>query len=68
MQDTARALAELERAAKLPGVRGVYMGTNIAGRELSDAAFFPIFERAAAYAREKGIKPRDCAAQAADAK
>ena len=48
MQDTAWALAELERAAKLPGVRGVYMGTNIAGRELSDAAFFPIFERAAA--------------------
>src|ERR1700681_3154477 len=29
MQDTARALAELERAAKLPGVKGVYMGTNI---------------------------------------
>ena len=50
MQDTARALAELERAAKLPGVRGVYMGTNIGGRELSDAAFFPVFERAAALA------------------
>jgi len=47
MQDTARALAELERAAKLPGVRGVYMGTNIGGRELSDAAFFPVFEHAA---------------------
>src|SRR6266478_2475972 len=42
MQDTARALAELERAAKLPGVRGVYMGTNIGGRELSDPAFFPV--------------------------
>src|SRR5712691_10819590 len=48
MQDTARTLAELERAAKLPGVRGVYMGTNIGGRELSDAAFFPVFEHAAA--------------------
>ena len=48
MQDTARALAELERAAKLPGIKGVYMGTNVGGRELSDPAFFPVFERAAA--------------------
>jgi len=48
MQDAARALDELERAAKLPGVRGVYMGTNIGGRELSDPGFFPVFERAAA--------------------
>ena len=48
MQDTTRALTELERAARLPGMRGVYMGTNIAGRELSDPAFFPVLERAAA--------------------
>jgi aminocarboxymuconate-semialdehyde decarboxylase len=48
LQDPARALAELERAARLPGIRGVYMGTNVGGRELSDPAFFPIFERAAA--------------------
>jgi aminocarboxymuconate-semialdehyde decarboxylase len=40
MQDPARALVELERAAKLPGVKGVYMGTNIGGRELSDAGSF----------------------------
>ena len=33
---------------KLPGIRGVYMGTNVGGRELSDPAFFPVFERAAA--------------------
>jgi len=48
MQDPVRALAELERSAKLPGVKGVYMGTNIGGRELSDPEFFPIFERSAA--------------------
>ena len=48
MQDPARALAELQRAAKLPGIKGVYMGTNIGGRELSDGEFFPVFERAAA--------------------
>ncbi len=48
LQDRPRALAELARAARLPGIRGVYMGTNVGGRELSDPEFFPIFERAAA--------------------
>ena len=48
LQDPPRALAELERAATLPGIRGVYMGTNIGGRELSDPALFPIFQRVAA--------------------
>jgi aminocarboxymuconate-semialdehyde decarboxylase len=40
-------LAEKEavRAAKLPGVRGFYMSTRVNDRELSDAAFFPVFER-----------------------
>ncbi|MBI4594135.1 MAG: amidohydrolase [Candidatus Rokubacteria bacterium] len=45
MQDPQQAVTELERAARLPGIRGVYMGTNINGRELSDPAFTPIFER-----------------------
>jgi aminocarboxymuconate-semialdehyde decarboxylase len=45
MQDPARARAELDRAAALPGMRGVYMGTNVNGRELSDPAFTPIFAR-----------------------
>jgi aminocarboxymuconate-semialdehyde decarboxylase len=45
MQDTTQALAELERGAKLPGARAVYMGTNVNGRNLSDPAFFPVFER-----------------------
>lgn len=45
LQDPPRALEELERAASLPGTRAVYMGTNVAGRELSDPAFFPVFER-----------------------
>jgi len=43
MQDPSRALVELERAATLPGIRGVYLGTNINGRELSDPSFTPIF-------------------------
>jgi aminocarboxymuconate-semialdehyde decarboxylase len=40
-----RALEEVERASKLPGVRGVYMGTHIDGRDLDDPLFGPIFAR-----------------------
>ena len=42
------AVAELDRAAKLPGVRGLYLATRILDRELSDEAFFPVYERAEA--------------------
>ena len=45
MNDPVQAVAELERAAGLPGIRGVYMSTRILDRELSDEAFLPIFER-----------------------
>jgi aminocarboxymuconate-semialdehyde decarboxylase len=38
------ALRELERARKLPGTRGVYLATAIAGRDLSDPMFFPVYE------------------------
>src|SRR5260370_10032448 len=40
-----QALAELNRASKLPGIRGVYMGTNIRGRELDNPLFEPIMAR-----------------------
>jgi aminocarboxymuconate-semialdehyde decarboxylase len=45
MLDPDRAVDEVNRAAKLPGVRGVYMGTNIEGRDLDDPLFEPIFTR-----------------------
>jgi aminocarboxymuconate-semialdehyde decarboxylase len=45
LQDPPAAVTELERAARLPGIRAVYMGTNVNGRELSDSAFTPLFER-----------------------
>ncbi|HEU5322857.1 MAG TPA: amidohydrolase family protein [Methylomirabilota bacterium] len=45
MQDAKAALAELERVTALRGIRGVYLGTNIAGRDLSDPAFRPLFAR-----------------------
>ena len=45
MQEPKLALKELDRAARLPGIRGVYLGTNIRGRELSDPDFLPVYER-----------------------
>jgi aminocarboxymuconate-semialdehyde decarboxylase len=45
MLDPDRAVDELNRVSKLPGVRGVYMGTNIEGRDLDDPLFESIFAR-----------------------
>jgi aminocarboxymuconate-semialdehyde decarboxylase len=45
MLDRDRAIDELKRAAALPGMRGVYLGTNIEGRDLDDPIFEPIFEK-----------------------
>jgi aminocarboxymuconate-semialdehyde decarboxylase len=39
------ALSELERASKLPGMRGVYLGTNIGGHDLDDPLFEPVLAR-----------------------
>jgi aminocarboxymuconate-semialdehyde decarboxylase len=46
-QSAQLALEELERAAKLPGIRGVYMATAVRDRELSDRSLFPVYERIA---------------------
>ena len=45
VHDPGAAIAELERAARLPGIRGVGLGTRFAERNLSDRAFFPLYER-----------------------
>lgn len=47
MADTDLALAELDRAVHELGLRGVEIGTNVAGRELDDDAFLPVFSAAA---------------------
>ncbi|MDB5902138.1 MAG: hypothetical protein JWM26_1016 [Betaproteobacteria bacterium] len=44
-QNPKLALEELERAAKLPGIRGVYIATVVRDRDLSDPSFFPVYER-----------------------
>ncbi|MBR8002390.1 amidohydrolase family protein [Burkholderia vietnamiensis] len=45
MLDATDAIDELERASQLPGVRGVYMVTNIDNRDLDDPRFAPVFAR-----------------------
>src|SRR5687767_7562401 len=45
MQNPTLAVKELERAAKLPGIKGVYFATAVRDRELSDRSFFPVYER-----------------------
>jgi aminocarboxymuconate-semialdehyde decarboxylase len=45
MHEPDLAVREVERAARLPGVRGFYLATRVNERELSDEAFFPVYER-----------------------
>ena len=43
MQDPALALKELERAAKLQGLRGMYLATNVNGAELDEKRFWDVY-------------------------
>jgi aminocarboxymuconate-semialdehyde decarboxylase len=45
LQDPEAAIAEAERAIGELGCRGIYLGTNVRGKELSDPSFLPVFER-----------------------
>lgn len=45
VQDVKLALQELERGAKLPGMRAVNMTENIKGKNLHEKEFWPIWER-----------------------
>lgn len=46
MQDPALALKELERAAKLPGMKGMYLATGVNDKELDDKSFWDIYAKA----------------------
>lgn len=48
MQAPDLALRELERAAKLPGMRGLYLATGVNGIELDDKSFWPVYAAAEA--------------------
>jgi aminocarboxymuconate-semialdehyde decarboxylase len=43
MQAPALAVEEVNRAAKLRGIRGVYVGTHINGKNLDEPEFLPVF-------------------------
>jgi aminocarboxymuconate-semialdehyde decarboxylase len=45
MQAPELALKELERAAKLPGMRGLYLATNVNGQELDEKAFWDVYAK-----------------------
>lgn len=45
MQAPGIAVKELDRAAKLPGMRAVYMAEAINGRNLDGKSFWPVYER-----------------------
>jgi aminocarboxymuconate-semialdehyde decarboxylase len=45
MQAPDLALTELERAGRLPGLRGVMMATAVKGKNLDEQSFFPIYAK-----------------------
>ena len=46
MQAPELALKELERCAKLPGIRGLYVATNINGADLDEKRFWDVYAKA----------------------
>jgi aminocarboxymuconate-semialdehyde decarboxylase len=42
------AVKEMERAAKLPGMKAVYMAMHVGGRNIDDKPLWPVYERAEA--------------------
>ena len=46
MQSPERALLELGRAAKLPGMRGMYLATHVNGVNLDDRRFWDVYAKA----------------------
>ncbi len=45
LQEPAAAASEVERAVTELSCRGIYLGTNVLGKELTDSSFVPVFER-----------------------
>ena len=47
VQDPALAVKEIDRMAKLKGIRGIYMATHINGKNLNQKEYWPVYARAA---------------------
>lgn len=59
MQAPELALKELERASKLPGMRGMYLATNVNGVELDDKRFWDVYAKAEALGWPVFLHPVD---------
>ena len=59
MQAPELALKELERCAKLPGMRGLYVATNINGADLDEKRFWDIYAGAEALGWTVYLHPVD---------
>ena len=45
MQSPSHAIRELERAAKLPGMKGLYLSTNVNNEELDEKKFWDVYAK-----------------------
>ena len=45
MQAPELAVQEIERAAKLPGIKGAYMSTHVLGENLDEKKFWPVYSK-----------------------
>lgn len=59
MQAPELAVRELERAAKLPGTRGMYLATNINGTELDEKRYWDVYAKAEELALPIFLHPVD---------
>ncbi len=59
LQDIPAAVAELERAVTRLGLRGVYIGSNIGGKDLDHPDLFPFFAKAEALRAPVFLHPID---------
>ena len=44
MQDVKLSLEELDRAAKLPGMRAINVTENVLGKNIGDETFWPMWD------------------------
>lgn len=59
LQDTHMALEELEHIYSQLGLKGVEIGTNIAGKSLDSEDLFPVFEKLQEYKMPVLVHPND---------
>jgi len=59
MQDQALAVGEFDRVAKLPGIRGIYMGTRVGAKNLDDKSLWSVYERCSAHDFPIVLHPTD---------